>query len=492
MSGIKGITSIDIEFAKAEVKGHYRTYKKTGKRFYVDPFARNDQARALARDLASENWHTRTMAKMKTLPIESLEYIARDATAAAEAGETIGNPKAGQYRDEAHYANMEIRKRKKWAPGTFRKQSEYSDLTYAQAAQEKYESETREGLAAPGKYVPGEPIQFPKRFKTNGDITKFIIKITKTHAHDPAAVKDAAKSALRQFPLSSNKMIYADDLKAMDPEMRRVVLEAAVETDNVKYEGRKIFEESMGLKPTGEAFGRSDVQKTGRLASPRKYGEGFESPEAESEAVSLYNSIRPGDRVTIVNRFGQKRTGRVVMRGPAGWVLNLGGAHGTPGIASPENVVAVKHGGGGVALRAPSSYVEVRKADAAQTFLAYIAKNPDPPDKAIHALADKLGIDPDKFEARIYGILSDVIEHGKDGPQPDKAQLTMGIKVESEHTKHPLLAEFIARAHLKEIPDYYSRLKVMEDTSKAKPTVQKALEIQKDFMAKAMVCKEQK
>jgi len=925
MGGIKGITTIDTEFAKAEVKGHFRTYKKTGKRFYVDPFARNDQARALARDLASDNWHTRTMAKMKTLPIESLEYIARDATEAAVAGETIGNPKAGQYRDEAHYANMEIQKRKKWAPGTEGPiESKRSIANILRDAPSSYPDDynpfrKQTGLSAPGKYVGG-PIQFPKRFKTNGDITKFIIKITKTHAHDPEAVKDAAKSALRQFPLSSNKMIYDGDLKAMDPEMRRVVLEAAVETDNAKYEGRKSFEESLGLKPTGEAFGRSDVQKTGKLASPGKY-EGIDWEAWKEEAAeqkqgkmseeeyerkregqvgnvgTLFDSIRPGDRVTIVNRFGQKRTGRVVMRGPAGWVLNLGGPHGTPGIASPENVVGVKHGGGGVALRAPSSYVEegkkskgpgawvedakesgwwndpkmlegyledmkydyhtattgthradyadelqrdigfvehrlqelkgesglsapkkyskeaerwgtealvsqttqkqelikqakelgftikdyswdttklldpdkkneihkveilvsqpdmpvaeglgyeeqtkayqaqwdkrqsdfgkmkalidiakkmgwkvtrkafdsiyqkgeydkavkkfrqghlaiwltrdavvpipeeiqtgrfgtipasigkaleiqeafiwkrlgrdavdevvkagklgmkwrhhkspeaeekiinrwessggkhwveliqtssgfkykapdaggylaaqdkeaalkeiktkldsgyflpdaakkptqeitkaddvryvimpktpledsivkgrgkdqkprkkrskwsstsgwnkpeksepnygvkdsgvwanilnikkaqqedIAKADVAQTFLAYIAKNPDPPDKAIHALADKLGIEHDKFEARIYGILSDVIEHGKDGPQPDKKQLAMGIKVESEHTKHTLLAEFIARAHLKEIPDYYSRLKVMEDTSKAKPTV---------------------
>lgn len=58
--------------------------------------------------------------------------------------------------------------------------------------------------------------------------------------------------------------------------------------------------------------------------------------------MSLLNSIRPGDRVTIVNRFNQRRTGRAVMRGPHGWVLNLGGAHGTPGIATHENVVNVK------------------------------------------------------------------------------------------------------------------------------------------------------
>jgi hypothetical protein len=51
--------------------------------------------------------------------------------------------------------------------------------------------------------------------------------------------------------------------------------------------------------------------------------------------------IRPGDRVTIVNRFGQKHIGRAVMKGPAGWVLNMGGPHGTPAIASEENIVKI-------------------------------------------------------------------------------------------------------------------------------------------------------
>lgn len=56
----------------------------------------------------------------------------------------------------------------------------------------------------------------------------------------------------------------------------------------------------------------------------------------------LADQIKNGDRVTIVNRFGQERTGRAVMRGPYGWVLNLGGPHGTPAIASAENVVKVR------------------------------------------------------------------------------------------------------------------------------------------------------
>lgn len=57
------------------------------------------------------------------------------------------------------------------------------------------------------------------------------------------------------------------------------------------------------------------------------------------------DAIRAGDRVTIVNRFGQKRTGRAVMPGPCGWVLNMGGAHGTPAIADASNIVRVTRKG---------------------------------------------------------------------------------------------------------------------------------------------------
>lgn len=64
-------------------------------------------------------------------------------------------------------------------------------------------------------------------------------------------------------------------------------------------------------------------------------------------ANALINTIRPGDRVTIVDRFGTQRTGRAVMRSShGGWVLNMGGKHGTPGIADERNIVSVKVSGG--------------------------------------------------------------------------------------------------------------------------------------------------
>lgn len=54
--------------------------------------------------------------------------------------------------------------------------------------------------------------------------------------------------------------------------------------------------------------------------------------------------VKPGDSVTIRTPHGQQRTGRVVMRGIDGWVLNLGGRSGTPGIATPDNIVSVRRG----------------------------------------------------------------------------------------------------------------------------------------------------
>lgn len=58
--------------------------------------------------------------------------------------------------------------------------------------------------------------------------------------------------------------------------------------------------------------------------------------------ISGYDRIGPGAVVTIRTPQGQLRRGRAVMRGPHGWVLNMGGPHGTPGVADEENTVAVK------------------------------------------------------------------------------------------------------------------------------------------------------
>jgi hypothetical protein len=65
--------------------------------------------------------------------------------------------------------------------------------------------------------------------------------------------------------------------------------------------------------------------------------------------TDILNLIKPGDKVTILiyagmGRYGAeytRKSGRAVMRGPHGWVLNMGGRYGTPAIADAENIVKV-------------------------------------------------------------------------------------------------------------------------------------------------------
>lgn len=72
---------------------------------------------------------------------------------------------------------------------------------------------------------------------------------------------------------------------------------------------------------------------------------GKETPE------QLVASIRPGDRVTIrvpagiSYRNGQEwseRTGKAVICSGTHVALNMGGRFGTPGVATPENIVSVR------------------------------------------------------------------------------------------------------------------------------------------------------
>jgi len=47
----------------------------------------------------------------------------------------------------------------------------------------------------------------------------------------------------------------------------------------------------------------------------------------------------------------------------------------------------------------------------------------------------------------------------------DPKQLEMGIAVEMEHTNNKSIAETIAKHHLAEVPDYYTKLKKVEEKS---------------------------
>ena len=117
---------------------------------------------------------------------------------------------------------------------------------------------------------------------------------------------------------------------------------------------------------------------------------------------------------------------------------------------------------------------DVSKKDVAGFF----RDNPNPEDEKLHAWAEGKGQEPDKVEAKAYELATaeakkqgkgDKIPGGKADDKPksdfDPKQMVMGKKVEREHTTDSALAAEIATDHLEEIPDYYSRLKKMEDAA---------------------------
>lgn len=94
-------------------------------------------------------------------------------------------------------------------------------------------------------------------------------------------------------------------------------------------------------------------------------------------------------------------------------------------------------------------------------IIKFFKSNPEPTDVQMHALADRLQLEAPELERLVYSILSGIISGGisggKDNPV-DQAELDMGIAVEAEHTKDSAIAEKIARDHLAEDPNYYSKL----------------------------------
>lgn len=68
------------------------------------------------------------------------------------------------------------------------------------------------------------------------------------------------------------------------------------------------------------------------------------------------------------------------------------------------------------------------------------------------AIGEKLGIDWSKFDVEQYRMGMDVeLEHGRHDPETDVTG------------DDPLITGKIALAHLKEFPDYYTRLEKMEE-----------------------------
>jgi hypothetical protein len=111
---------------------------------------------------------------------------------------------------------------------------------------------------------------------------------------------------------------------------------------------------------------------------------------------------------------------------------------------------------------------EMESKEVKDKIIKWFIDNPYPQDEKIHNLAGELGIEPDKFESIIYGLLSDFLSGGRSKGfkgNYDPEQIKMGIEVEKEHIDNELIATKIAQDHLAEIPDYYTRLKKMEGSA---------------------------
>jgi hypothetical protein len=103
--------------------------------------------------------------------------------------------------------------------------------------------------------------------------------------------------------------------------------------------------------------------------------------------------------------------------------------------------------------------------DVQGKIIEFFKKNKIQNDEQIHDFASQLGLSPDKLEVEIYKLLSMFInlKHGNDPDDKyDAKQLKRGIEVEKEHIDNPVVSKMIAKAHLAEIPDYYTRLDKME------------------------------
>jgi hypothetical protein len=58
----------------------------------------------------------------------------------------------------------------------------------------------------------------------------------------------------------------------------------------------------------------------------------------------MFEDIHIGDTVYFSTPHTAEMKGRVVMKGPAGWVVNAGGKHGMPKVVSERNFIRLRKG----------------------------------------------------------------------------------------------------------------------------------------------------
>lgn len=69
---------------------------------------------------------------------------------------------------------------------------------------------------------------------------------------------------------------------------------------------------------------------------------------------------------------------------------------------------------------------------------------------------------PEEIYEMVFEILNHFLYRRYEKFTGDKHQLELGKNEEAEHTSEPLIAEIIAKDHLKQVPNYYTLLKKIE------------------------------
>jgi RadC-like JAB domain len=159
-------------------------------------------------------------------------------------------------------------------------------------------------------------------------------------------------SHFKDFAMEAKeKLLYVRDkrLGTKGPHLPRTIANAAMDLTEARNEMTRYLSFVEGDKETLVSAKRAIDEIEYAHAALQDYQRGrplrytpHDNPhEGRGGGSTDYGDILVGMRVTIVDRFGKEHTGRAVMLGPAGWVLNMGGRSGTPAVATLTNFVRV-------------------------------------------------------------------------------------------------------------------------------------------------------
>ena len=58
----------------------------------------------------------------------------------------------------------------------------------------------------------------------------------------------------------------------------------------------------------------------------------------------MFKEIQVGDTVYFSTPHSKELKGKAVMKGPIGWVVNMGGSHGMPNVVTERNFIKIRKG----------------------------------------------------------------------------------------------------------------------------------------------------